>query len=487
MKLLKKTFALSAAAAVCLGLTACSANNGDDDTDIVGNDWRVTGVVRDSGTITRNGEDTKVLVCVHTEAAAFYYDMEEQMLFDSVVYPTELAEKVALSGDVWGMYKSIDFADLNGDGNSDVTMTFDDSGNELAVEWFWDAQELKFVCQSEESTLPSAAESTQTDILYAVFGADNVKEYPIEYTGAKKTAEELANELSELTGLDFNITASKTDDGWSVDWAADSTLIAGLDNREQKEEFFFFDCDSLNWFMMDSLWQTLTKNLNAENIYYTMDGGKELTFKELYAVNAFPSDIPYMGSEFYFAHTDVRGDDENNYACTKGLWRLDGATDAASIEMDGIGGFTMYYADGAVETVGYLECTDENGSYRYDMYTAEGEFIVSFYFDSDARFHLVNDYGTVYLPDTQAAYQGLWEYPDGKILEINGEEWALYADDGVTLLAEGPMAYYEDGAGLINEDGSSGGGRVCFDENNNLVDGETILTYLGGFDDVPRG
>ena len=330
----------------------------------------------------------------------------------------------------------------------------------------------------------SAAESTQTVILYAVFGADNVKEYPIEYTGAKKTAEELAQELSKLTGLDFNITASKADDGWIVDWAADSTLIAGLDDREQKEEFFFFDSDSLNWFMMDSLWQTLTKNLNAENIYYTMDGGKEL-----YAVNEFPSDIPYMGSEFYFAHYDVRGDEENTYARAKGLWRMDGATDAASIEFDDIGQFTMYYADGAVEAEGYLKCIDEyeNGSFRYEMYTAEDEFIVSFYFDSDTQFHLVNDYGTVYLLDMQAAYQGLWQYPDGIILEINGEEWRLYAEDGATLLAKGTMAYNEDGAGLVNEDGSSGGGRVCFDENNNLVDNGNVLTYLGGFDDIPRG
>ena len=405
MKLLKRYFAIAAAATVCLSLSACSSNNSSD-LDIVGNDWRVTGVVRDSGTITRNGEDTEVLVCVLTEGAAFYYDTEDQMLFDSVFYPTELAEKAALSGDVWGMFKGIDFADLNGDGNSDVTMKFDDSGSELVAVWFWDAENIRFEYQPNESTLPGAEESAQTDILYAVFGADNVKEYPIEYTGAQKTAEELAQELSELTGLDFNITADKTDDGLIVDWAADSTPVAGLDDRVQKDDFFFFDCDSLNWFMMDSLWRTLTENLGAENIYYTMDGGKELTFEELYPVNEFPSDIPYMGSEFYFAHSDVRGDDENYYACTKGLWRLDGAADAASIEMDGLGGFAMYYADGAVEATGYLECGDElnNGCLRYDMYNAEGEFIVSFYFDSDTQFHLVNDAGTVYLLDTQAAY-----------------------------------------------------------------------------------
>ena len=80
---------------------------------------------------------------------------------------------------------------------------------------------------SEATTATATTTTTQTDILYAVFGADSVKEYPIEYTGDKKGAEELAQELSKLTGLDFNITASKTDDGLRVDWAADSSLIAG--------------------------------------------------------------------------------------------------------------------------------------------------------------------------------------------------------------------------------------------------------------------
>ena len=80
---------------------------------------------------------------------------------------------------------------------------------------------------------------------------------------------------------------------------------------------------------------------------------------------------------------------------------MDGAADAASIEMDGLGGFAMYYADGAVEATGYIECGDElnNGCLRYDMYNAEGEFIVGFYFDSDTRFHLVNEAGSVYLLD----------------------------------------------------------------------------------------
>ena len=339
-------------------------------------------------------------------------------------------------------------------------------------------------CGSKSSSGESAqseTESTQTSILYAVFSAEDVKEYPIEYTGAPKNAEELAQELTELTGLDFIITASKADDGWIVDWAADSTLIAGLDDREQKEEFHFSDQDSLRWFMMDSLWRTLTENLNTENIYYTMNGGKELVFEELYPVNEFPSDIPYMGSEFYFAHDDVRGDEENPYARTKGLWRVDGTADTASIEMDGIGGFTMYYASGSVEADGYLKCTDEygNGDYRYDLYTSEDEWIAGFYFDSDTQLHFGNDDGLVYLLDAQSAYLGFWEYPDGTILEINFEEWNLYSADDLTLAASGPVEYDEEAAYLMNADGSSGGGKVYFDEDGNLIDSGNVLTYHG--------
>lgn len=151
-------------------------------------------------------------------------------------------------------------------------------------------------------------ESIRTDILYAVFGDEDVREYPIEYSGAKKTAEELARELSDLTGMDFTITASKTDDGLIVDWAADSTLIAGRDDREQKEDFRFYDYDSMSWFMMDSLWRTLTANLDAENIFYTMDSGRNLVLEKMSPAITIPADTPYMGSTFYLSHDEGRGD-----------------------------------------------------------------------------------------------------------------------------------------------------------------------------------
>ncbi|MGN1025549.1 MAG: hypothetical protein ACI4P4_04000 [Faecousia sp.] len=245
----------------------------------------------------------------------------------------------------------------------------------------------------------SKKENIQNDILYAVFSAENIQGYPIEYSGVKKTAVELANELTELTGLDFTITATKAEDGWIVDWTADSSLVAGPGNREQKEDFVFYDYDSMGWFMMDSLWRTLTENLDAENIYYTMNGGRELTLEKMSPAITIPADAPYMGSEFYLAQKPL---------------------------------------------------------------------------------------------DVQAPYQGFWKYPNGTILEINGENWTLYSDDGITVLDHGPMHYDEYAAWMMNEDGSSGG-RVYFDENHKLIDFGTVLTYCGESlsgaitDNTPKG
>ena len=209
-------------------------------------------------------------------------------------------------------------------------------------------------------------ESIRTDILYAVFGDEDVREYPIEYSGAKKTAEELARELSDLTGMDFTITASKTDDGLIVDWAADSTLIAGRDDREQKEDFRFYDYDSMSWFMMDSLWRTLTANLDAENIFYTMDSGRNLVLEKMSPAITIPADTPYMGSTFYLSHDEGRGD-------------------VISTE-DGEASYNTYYDEAAGLMLTYPDVfsskgtLDENG--KMNFYTLRGTGML-FWIDSN--------------------------------------------------------------------------------------------------------
>lgn len=141
MTLLRQNLAFLLAVVLCLGLKACGIN---DDWDVAGDDWRTWGFVCDSGTITRDGEDIKVLVSVYEEETDFYYDAKEQELFGSVRYPLTLQF-------AWDKLRSTDFADRNGDGNSDVTLTFDDNGYEIVMVWFWDTQSEQFVFQPQES------------------------------------------------------------------------------------------------------------------------------------------------------------------------------------------------------------------------------------------------------------------------------------------------------------------------------------------------
>ena len=150
----RRAAALLLAAALGLGLCACGAAPADPvDDDIAGDDWRATGIVRDGGIITRDGEDTDVLVCVHAEDAVFYYDTETQSVYGSVTYP------MAVQGDPWEAFQSIDFADRNGDGDSDVSVLFTENGDTTLLVWFWDESTETFVFQPEESSAALDAES----------------------------------------------------------------------------------------------------------------------------------------------------------------------------------------------------------------------------------------------------------------------------------------------------------------------------------------
>lgn len=153
----------------------------------------------------------------------------------------------------------------------------------------------------ESAPLPQQKTATLYTTQPAGSSSPEIGEYSLQYSG-ELTAETLAKGLSQLTGLDFSMTAASRSDGISVDWAPTSTLITDPDSIGQKEGFRFSDSGSMCWFMLDSLSMTLSKNLNSENIYNTMDGGKDLVLKDLAPVQKFQSNLPYMGSAFYFSH-----------------------------------------------------------------------------------------------------------------------------------------------------------------------------------------
>lgn len=159
---MRKKWILALALLIALGATACGAEKETDGMDdIAGADWRTTGIVQDSGTITRDGEDTDVLVCVHAEDCTFYLDTEEQTLYGYVDYP------VALSADPWKAFQSIDFADRNGDDNSDVALMLQIADETALMVWYWDADTEAFAYQPDESFLPSSMEEGRGDVIDA--------------------------------------------------------------------------------------------------------------------------------------------------------------------------------------------------------------------------------------------------------------------------------------------------------------------------------
>ena len=143
---------------LCLSLAACG--NSDD---VAGEDWRTTGVVVGSGTITGDGESVDVLVTVDPNNAAFYRDQEEQVLFDSVAFP-ETIEDISSSA------FQISFDDQNGDGESDVLVEIghEDMSNTTML-WLWDPQE-RYVYQPDYSSFHVPGVAGPEELIVPLYG-----------------------------------------------------------------------------------------------------------------------------------------------------------------------------------------------------------------------------------------------------------------------------------------------------------------------------
>lgn len=127
--------------ALCLNLAACG--NSDN---VAGDDWRTTGMVVGSGTITHDGESVDVLVTVSESSAAFYRDLPEQVLFDSVSFPMNIP-------DAEQAFNAISFDDMDDDGESDVLVSFiHENGDATELIWIWDPVE-RYVFREDLSTV----------------------------------------------------------------------------------------------------------------------------------------------------------------------------------------------------------------------------------------------------------------------------------------------------------------------------------------------
>ena len=138
------------AMALCLSLAACG-----DSSDVAGDDWRTTGVVVGSGTITHNGESVDVLITVSESSAAFYRDLPEQVLFDSVSFPMNIP-------DAEQSFNAISFDDMDGDGESDVLVSFiHENGDITELIWIWDPVE-RYVFREDLSTITIGEDDQDT-------------------------------------------------------------------------------------------------------------------------------------------------------------------------------------------------------------------------------------------------------------------------------------------------------------------------------------
>ena len=118
---------------------AAEENSGD----IAGADWRTWGTVSDSGVLTVDGEQVKVLLCVFRENAVLYYDRAEQEIFAELPYPYALE-------DAQTAYASCELTDQNGDGQDDIRLTFlHDGGKQTDLVWCRDG--VTFVFDPERS------------------------------------------------------------------------------------------------------------------------------------------------------------------------------------------------------------------------------------------------------------------------------------------------------------------------------------------------
>ena len=254
MKIWKKYAILLLTLVMCLSLTACGDSSENENDDVGGTDWRTTGIWRGDGTITCDGEDINVLVCIHKADAAFYYDTDDQTLYCSVDYP------ITLEGDAWEMFQYIDFADLNGDGNSDATMHFIDGDNELIMVWFWDTESKEFLCQPELCVLGDEDEGRGDLIL------DEDNAVPVLMGGALPftNMETLQSENYEDGTYYY---ADVTEDGLTI--VVNAVLSRDVADDSQTLEDYLTDC-ALDLGAADSA-QLLTIELNdayTENMSY---------------------------------------------------------------------------------------------------------------------------------------------------------------------------------------------------------------------------
>ena len=418
------------AMALCLSLAACG--NSDD---VAGEDWRTTGVVVGSGTITHDGESVDVLVTVDPNSAAFYRDQEEQVLFDSVSFPMNIP-------DAEQAFNAISFDDMDGDGESDVLVSFiHENGDATELIWIWDPAE-RYVFREDLSTVALSGGDLSEYVGLWEYQGENLwlrihEDATWEFVNDQDDVIEYGTLWVDENGVTLHFDGSgdtlqldRTVSGDLIDSVNGGTLLP-VEGIQSSEPYFTRNGLEINaavergtFLLEDGVcsYSGLGDGYNTGDCYweitkngdYTHDGIRELHFD---AICYIPEDsIPYF-SEKYITNTD-----SELYDFYTGMW--------------------------------LTTATAYGNSQRGDNY----------------YLHTVSWQGNSYL--IEFAYSTNWQYNVGDWAQVLTKSYAVYLPedyDGLVFAAEAQPDNYKDSAKRMQLDSIS--------PEASLMDIDTVAPY----------
>lgn len=404
------------AMALCLSLAACG--NSDD---VAGEDWRTTGVVVGSGTITHDGESVDVLVTVCESSAAFYRDLPEQVLFDSVSFPMNIP-------DAEQSFNAISFDDMDGDGESDVLVSFiHENGDATELVWIWDPVE-RYVFREDLSTVTLSGGDLSEYVGLWEYQGENLwlrihEDATWEFVNDQDDVIEYGTLWVDENGVTLHFDGSgdtlqldRTVSGDLIDSVNGGTLLP-VEGIQSSEPYFTRNGLEINaavemgtFLLKDGVcsYSGLGDGYNTDDCYweitktgdYTHDGIRELHFD---AICYIPEDsIPYF-SEKYITNTD-----SELYDFYTGMW--------------------------------LTTATAYGNSQRGDNY----------------YLHTVSWQGNSYL--IEFAYSTNWQYNVGDWAQVLTKSYAVYLPedyDGLVFAAEAQPDNYKDSAKRMQLDSIS--------------------------------
>lgn len=158
---MKKLLIILICAVSFLLITACGQKEEVIEEVVEEADWWSDADIVSKNVIDNDGLKTTILVTVDGNGAYFYRDEAEQILFDSVAFPIEIENARE-------HFVQISFVDINGNGESDVRVTFDYDDGKTYLPWVWDKDE-RYVFQWDDAVFTNSQINAQYTFDYGVY------------------------------------------------------------------------------------------------------------------------------------------------------------------------------------------------------------------------------------------------------------------------------------------------------------------------------